>query len=71
MDDLNLTAATSSSLPITYLSSDSSVAKIVNSSGTDDVNGSWFKVVGAGTATITATQAGNGQYQAASSVSRL
>ena len=34
------------------------------------MNGSWLKVVGAGTATITATQAGNGQYQAASSVSK-
>ena len=68
--DLNLTASTNSGLPITYLSSDSSVAKIVNVSGADDVNGTYLQVVGAGTATITATQAGNGQYQAASPVAK-
>ena len=61
--DLNLTASASSGLPITYLSSDSSVAKIVNGSGADDVNGTYLQVVSAGNATITATQAGNGQYE--------
>jgi hypothetical protein len=60
--DLNLTASTNSGLPITYLSSDSSVASIINST--------YLRVVGAGTATITATQAGNGQYQAASPVAK-
>jgi hypothetical protein len=60
--DLNLTASTNSNLPITYISSDSSIASIVN--------GTFLKVVGAGNATITATQSGNGQYQAASAVSK-
>ena len=60
--DLNLTANTNSGLPITYLSSDSSVASIINST--------YLRVIGAGTATITATQAGNGQYQAASPVAK-
>ena len=58
--DLNLTASSNANLPITYISSDSSIASIVN--------GTFLKVVGAGNATITATQAGNGQYQAASAV---
>jgi hypothetical protein len=58
--DLNLTASSNANLPITYISSDSSIASIVN--------GTFLQVVGAGNATITATQAGNGQYQAASAV---
>ena len=58
--DLNMTASSNANLPITYISSDSSIASIVN--------GNFLKVVGAGNATITATQAGNGQYQAASAV---
>ena len=58
--DLNLTASSNANLPISYISSDSSIASIVN--------GTFLKVVGAGNATITATQAGNGQYQAASAV---
>jgi hypothetical protein len=68
--DLNLTASTSSNLPITYLSSDSSIAKIVNASGSAVASGTYLQVVGAGTATITATQGGNGQYQAASAVTK-
>ena len=58
--DLNLTASASSNLPVSYLSSDPSIASIIN--------GTFLRVVGAGSATITATQAGNGQYQAATSV---
>jgi hypothetical protein len=60
--DLNLTASASSNLPVTYLSSDSSIASIINNT--------YLRVVGAGSATITATQAGNGQYQAATSVAK-
>ncbi|MDB0031579.1 LamG domain-containing protein, partial [Opitutales bacterium] len=58
--DLDMNASSNANLPITYISSDSSIASIVN--------GNFLKVVGAGNATITATQAGNGQYQAASAV---
>ena len=68
--DTNLTATTNSNLPITYLSSDSTVAQIVDANGTTNSSGTYLKVVGAGTATITATQAGNGQFQAASPVSK-
>ena len=68
--DLNLTAAASSNLPIRYLSSDATIAQIVNGSGVADANGTFLEVVGAGSATITATQAGNGQYQAASPVAK-
>ena len=45
--DLNLTATASSNLPVVYLSSDSSVAEIVNSNGSADANGTRLKVVGA------------------------
>ena len=68
--DTNLTATTNSNLPITYLSSDSAVALIVDANGTTNSSGTYLKVVGAGTANITATQAGNGQFQAASPVSK-
>ena len=64
--DLNLTATANSNLPIRYLSSDATIAQIANGSGVADANGTFLEVVGAGSATITATQAGNGQYQAAS-----
>jgi hypothetical protein len=60
--DLNLTASASSNLPVSYLSSDSSIASIIN--------GTFLRAVGAGSATITATQEGNGQYQAATSVAK-
>ena len=60
--DLNLTASASSGLPITYSSSDEAVVKIVNST--------YLQVVGSGTATITATQAGGGQYAAATPVQK-
>jgi hypothetical protein len=68
--DLNLTATASSNLPITYLSSDSAVAQIVNAAGSATTNGTYLKVIGAGTATITATQAGNGQFQAATAITK-
>jgi hypothetical protein len=35
-----------------------------------DVNGSFLKIVGAGTATVSASQGGNGQYSAASTVDK-
>ena len=57
--DLNLTATASSGLTVSYQSSDTAVASIVGSS---------LRVIGAGTASITATQAGNGAYQAATPV---
>ena len=60
MADLNLTASASSNLPITYISSDPATASIINNT--------YLKLIGAGTTTITATQAGNGQFQAASAV---
>ncbi|NBQ02597.1 MAG: hypothetical protein EBU27_05125, partial [Opitutae bacterium] len=57
--DLNLTATASSGLAVSYQSSDTAVASIVGSS---------LRVIGAGTASITATQAGNGAYQAATPI---
>ena len=58
--DLNLTASASSGLAVSYVSSDETVVKIVNST--------YLQVVGSGTATITATQPGGGQYAAATPV---
>ena len=46
--DLNLTAAANSNLPIRYLSSDATIAQIVNGSGVADANGTFLEVVGAG-----------------------
>ena len=60
--DLNLTASASSGLPVSYVSSDETVVKIVNST--------YLQVVGSGTATITATQGGAGQYAAATPVQK-
>ena len=60
--DLNLTATASSGLAVSYASSDETVLKIVNST--------YLRVVGAGTAMITATQAGGGQYAAATPVQK-
>jgi hypothetical protein len=54
--DTNMTASASSGLAITYISSDSNVV---------DVNGTFLKIIGAGTATVSASQGGNGQYSAA------
>jgi len=56
-----LTATASSGLPVSYTSDNSAVAT---------VSGANVMIVGAGTAIIAASQAGNGSYNAASSVSR-
>ncbi|MRG46440.1 hypothetical protein GFS24_15060 [Chitinophaga sp. SYP-B3965] len=58
--DLNPGATIANGLPITYTSANSNVATIVNGN---------IHITGAGTATITAHQAGNGNYNAATDVS--
>jgi endonuclease/exonuclease/phosphatase family metal-dependent hydrolase len=57
--DFGLTATASSGLSVSYLSSNASVATI---------SGSTVTIVGAGTTTITASQAGNSSYCAATDV---
>jgi hypothetical protein len=57
----SLTATASSSLPVTYTSSNTNVATI---------NGSTVTVVGVGSVVITASQAGNSNYNSAVSVSQ-
>jgi hypothetical protein len=52
----------SSGLPVSYVSSNTSVATIVN--------GNMIHIVGLGTTTITASQAGNGEYKPAPDVAR-
>ncbi len=59
--DFELNAVASSGLTVSYTSSDESVATIT---------GSTVSVVGVGTTTITATQEGNAQYQAADPVAQ-
>ena len=61
--DFTLTATASSGLTVSYTSSNTSVATIVN--------GNQVHIVGSGTTTITASQAGNATYQAASNVNQL
>jgi hyaluronate lyase len=56
-----LIASSSSGLPVTLTSSDSRIATITS--------GNTLNIVGAGTATITATQTGDGNYEAAMPVS--
>ena len=58
----NLTATTTSGLPVLYQSSNTSVATIL---------GSTVTVVGIGTSTITASQSGSTNYNAATSVDQL
>lgn len=58
----NLTATASSALPVSYISSNTSVAT---------VSGSTVMIVGAGTTTITASQAGNVDYNAAMNVPQI
>ena len=57
----SLTGSTSSGLPLSYASSNTSVAT---------VSGSAVTIVGAGTAIITASQSGSSSYNAAASVSQ-
>lgn len=57
-----LTATASSGLPVTYVSSNPSVVSISGNTAT---------VVGLGSATITASQAGNNNYNAAASVGQV
>lgn len=58
-NNYDLTATASSGLNVTYISSDENVARIEDNK---------LFVVGAGNATITATQSGNYQYKAAASI---
>lgn len=60
-DSFTLAATTTSGLPISYASSNSAVAT---------VSGNTVTVVGVGTTTITASQAGNTNFNAATDVSR-
>ena len=60
--DFNLSATSTSSLTITYTSSNPNVATIV---------GNTVKIIGAGTAIITATQSGNSMYAASSATQTL
>jgi hypothetical protein len=58
---ITLSATANSSLPVSYSSSDAAVATVA---------GSTVTIVGAGTTTITASQAGDGNYNAATSVTQ-
>ena len=58
-DPFTLTATSDSGLPVSYSSSDTNVAT---------VSGNTVTIVGVGTTTITASQAGDGSYTAATSV---
>ncbi len=60
--DFQLTATSSSNLPVSYVSSNTNVATI---------NGNIVTIVGAGTTTITASQPGNANYSAAQDVSQV
>jgi len=60
-ESFDLTATASSGLAVSYISSDESVAT---------VSGNTVTIVGIGSTTITASQAGNGTYLAATSVAR-
>ncbi len=60
--NFSLNASTSSGLAVTYSSSDESVAT---------VSGNIISIVGAGTATVTATQVGNDNYNAATEVQQV
>lgn len=59
--DFNLTATSSSNLAVTYTSSDTNVATITNNV---------VSIIGVGTTTITASQSGNNNYNAATDVTQ-
>ena len=59
-----------STSPIIYTSSNTSVAIIVDALGTPDPNGSYVDIVGPGLTTITASQAGDANYLAATPVAQ-
>ncbi|WP_459741172.1 MBG domain-containing protein, partial [Polaribacter sp. OB-PA-B3] len=61
-DSFELTATSTSGLTITYSSSDTSIATI---------NGNMITVIGTGNVTITASQPGNNNYNAATDVSQI
>ncbi len=54
--------------PVTYTSSNPAVAIIVDNLGVPDPNGTYVDIIAAGTTTITASQAGNANYLAATPV---
>ena len=60
--DTNMTATATSNLPITYT--------VTSGSGVVQVNGTLLKIVGAGSATVTASQNGDGQWAAAPTVDK-
>ena len=57
--------------PLTYTSSNTAVAEIVDINGNIDPNGSYVDIIGPGQTTITASQAGNNNYLAATPVQRV
>ncbi|MBS1734856.1 MAG: T9SS type A sorting domain-containing protein, partial [Bacteroidetes bacterium] len=59
-----------STSPIVYTSSNTGVAVIVDALGTPDPNGSYVDIVGPGLTTITASQAGDANYLAATPVAQ-
>ena len=63
--DFDAGASASSGLPITYTSSDTAVASIVGTPGSQTIN-----VISAGTTTIRANQAGDATYAAATEISQ-
>ena len=62
MTDITMTASATSSLPITHT--------ITSGVGVIDINGSTLKILGAGNAVVTASQNGNGQWAAATTVDK-
>ena len=61
-DDFELTAIASSDLPVTYTSSNTNIVRIVD--------GNKVRIMGVGSCEITASQAGNGEYDSAPDVSQ-